>query len=268
MRLIAPHVQGRAIRDVVARWPRSLGALSPTAFKKHVVGRRIGMLWRRGKYIVFPLRYEHASAGDLVAHLRMSGRMVVTRGGETPPYARVSISLDRSRVFHFLDVRKFGRIEYYKQAETKLATLGPEPLGPHCTPAWLRATLSARTRRIKPLLLDQRVIAGLGNIYVDESLHASRIHPERPACKISHAGVLRLHASIRNILRRAIKREGSSFDTFYQTPEGSPGSYQHLFEVYGRAGKPCSRCGVAIVRIVVAGRGTHICRRCQRAPRR
>ncbi len=267
MRLIAPQIEGKSIRGVTAGWERSLGGRSLASFRKRVVGRRVGTLRRRGKYIVLPLHKGRGPAGDLVGHLRMSGRLVVLPPRERPAYARVSLALSGGKVFHFLDVRKFGRLEFCANADERLKDLGLEPLGPDFTAAWLRGALAKRKRRIKPLLLDQSLIAGLGNIYVDESLHASRIHPERPACRISRAAVSRLHANIRAILRRAIEREGSSFDSFYRTPEGSPGSYQHLFAVYGRAGKACGTCGSVIRRIVVAQRGTHICSRCQRAPR-
>jgi formamidopyrimidine-DNA glycosylase len=121
---------------------------------------------------------------------------------------------------------------------------------------------------LKPLLLDQAFLAGLGNIYVDEALHLARLHPLRAADTLRGPAVGALHGAIRSTLEAAIEREGSSFDSFYRTPEGNPGSYQHQFRVYGRTGKPCPACGGPITRLVVGQRGTHVCPRCQRRPAR
>ncbi|MCA9003282.1 MAG: formamidopyrimidine-DNA glycosylase, partial [Planctomycetes bacterium] len=162
-----------------------------------------------------------------------------------------------------LDVRKFGRFTFHPEAGAALAHLGPEPLGEEWKVDVFRGDLAARRRAIKPLLLDQSFLAGLGNIYVDESLFAARIHPLELACHVPKAKVERLHAAIQSVLAAAIEREGSSFDAFYRTPEGQPGSYQHLFQAYGRTGKPCPRCERSIRRIVVGQRGTHFCSRCQ-----
>jgi formamidopyrimidine-DNA glycosylase len=148
--------------------------------------------------------------------------------------------------------------------ERVLGRLGPEPLAPQFSTAWLRRELRARARQLKPLLLDQHFLAGLGNIYVDEALHAARLHPQLRCDRVSAPAARRLRDAIRRVLRAAIRREGSSFDAFYRTPEGRAGRYQTRFRVYGRAGQPCLACGAAIVRLVVGQRGTHICPRCQR----
>ncbi len=145
--------------------------------------------------------------------------------------------------------------------------LGPEPLEEAFTSAWFADALSKRRRMLKPLLLDQAFVAGLGNIYVDESLFDARLHPRRRSDRVSRAQAVRLHTAIQATLSEAIRREGSSFDTFYRTPEGQPGQYQHQFQVYGRQGQSCRACERPIVRIVVGQRGTHLCPRCQRPPR-
>jgi formamidopyrimidine-DNA glycosylase len=163
-------------------------------------------------------------------------------------------------------VRKFGRFTFERDPESLFTELGPEPLGETFTPEWLFASLRARKRTLKPLLLDQTFLAGLGNIYVDESLFAAGLHPLARSQRVDRAGAARLHDAIRTTLAAAIEREGSSFDAFYRTPEGQPGQYQHQFRVYGRDGKPCLSCAAPIARIVVGQRGTHFCRACQ--PRR
>ncbi|MCZ6573703.1 MAG: bifunctional DNA-formamidopyrimidine glycosylase/DNA-(apurinic or apyrimidinic site) lyase [Planctomycetota bacterium] len=263
-RLIRPQLVGRRVESVRVAWARSLGGVSPTRFRRQVSGSTFRDVWRRGKYIVMELEPQAV----LVGHLRMSGRMRVRPRNEHPgDYARVSLELDDGGVFDFIDVRKFGRLVLAERAEQVFPELGPEPLGPEFTREWFRSALRSRKRRLKPLLLDQSFVAGLGNIYTDEVLHAARLHPLRQAHKIAARAADALHEAIRDVLQAAIDRQGSSFDSFYRTPEGQPGSYQHEFRVYGRTGKPCYRCGRAVKRIVVGQRGTHLCTACQRAPR-
>jgi formamidopyrimidine-DNA glycosylase len=268
-RLIRPGMEGRAITGVSVGWVRTLGGASKARFGRAVVGTRVRRVWRRGKYIVFDLDRDGDRAGALVGHLRMSGRMHVEAAGWDPgPHGRVRMDLDDGREFHFIDVRKFGRLVWTADAADLLDDLGPEPLSETFTEDWLACELRARRRLVKPLLLDQSFLAGLGNIYVDESLFHAGIHPLRRADSLPRKHVARLHGAIRRVLEAAIEREGSSFDTFYRTPTGQPGSYQHQFQVYGREGQSCHRCGRAIRRLVVGQRGTHVCTRCQPAPRR
>ena len=257
-RLIRPRLVGRRIEGARVSWARTLGGMAPGRFRRRVVGSVVKRVWRRGKYIVIDLEPRAC----IVGHLRMTGRMQVD--GDPGPYTRVSLPLDDGSTFHFVDVRKFGRLVLAARPEDILPALGPEPLGEEFTAAWLRRELKRRRRMLKPLLLDQCFLAGLGNIYVDEALHRARLHPLRSAHTLSARSSDRLHACIRAILLAAIEREGSSFDAFYRTPEGSPGRYQDQFQVYGRAGKPCRACGRTIRKIVVAQRGTHVCTRCQR----
>jgi len=269
VRLVREPLLGRRVVASVVLWERSLGGLSKAAFGRAVRGTRFTRVWRRAKYLVFDLERDGKPAGSLVGHLRMTGRMhVEPRTAEPDPYLRVGLDLDDGNRLTFVDVRKFGRLTHVTDVKTVFDKLGPEPLGDEFTVAWLRGALRARKRMLKPLLLDQHFLAGLGNIYVDEALHTVGLHPQRRSDQVPPARVPKLHGAIRSILKTAIEREGSSFDRFYRTPEGQPGSYQHQFQVYGRHGKPCRRCGARVARIVVSQRGTHLCRRCQRAPRR
>jgi formamidopyrimidine-DNA glycosylase len=268
VRLVAPALLGREFCGVRASWRRTIGGLSPQALARRLRGARVTRVWRRAKYIVIDLERDGLPAGWLRAHLRMSGRMhVAPVEADLGPYVRAVLALDDGNALHFVDVRKFGRLEYVEDLARGFAKLGPEPLDPAFTSAWLACALAARRRALKPLLLDQAFLAGLGNIYVDEALHRARLHPLTPSHRLPRGGAGRLHAEVRATLEEAILREGSSFDSFYRTPAGQPGSYQHQFQVYGRTGQPCHTCGAAIRRLVVGQRGTHLCPRCQRAPR-
>ncbi len=264
-RLIRPHLLGRTITAASVAWKRTIGAQSVAAFERAVLGARFESVERRAKYIVMNFH----GGGALVCHLRMTGRIHVEPAGWDPgKFAKVRLDLDSGRAFHFIDVRKFGRLEFVRDPAQKLAELGPEPLGPEFTAAWFERALAERSRALKPLLLDQTFLAGLGNIYVDESLHRAGLHPLASSSSVDSAAAARLHAEIRAVLAEAIEREGSSFDVFYRTPEGNPGSFQHQFRVYGRGGEPCRACGTPIERSVVGQRGTHVCPKCQPRPRR
>jgi formamidopyrimidine-DNA glycosylase len=268
-RHLRPALVGRRLGVSQVRWPRTLGGLGPAAFAAAVAGARVRSVERRAKWILLELARARAPAGTLCVHLRMTGRLELASAQEPPgPWERLRIALDSGRVLRFVDPRKFGRVRFACDPARVLGALGPEPLGPEFTPAWLVAALRARRRLLKPLLLDQAFLAGLGNIYVDESLHRAGLHPlERSDC-VPPAAAARLHAAIRAVLGEAIEREGSSFDAFYRTPEGRPGSFQDSFRVYGRAGEPCRRCRTPIRYLTVGQRGTHVCPRCQPAPRR
>lgn len=272
-RLIAPRVTGRTIVSAEAGWLRSLGGPSLRDFDRSVRGATITRVGRRAKYIVLELTRTETHgvvkpAGALLVHLRMSGRLYVEPSA-TPlgPYTRVALGLSDEHTLRFDDVRKFGRFTFTEDPRVTLAHLGPEPLEDDFTAAWLCQALAGRQRQLKPLLLDQEFVAGLGNIYVDEALHEAKLHPLLPADRVTKAQAAKLVTAIRMILSEAIEREGSSFDTFYRTPEGQPGSYQDQFRVYGRDGRACRRCAATVQKFVVGQRGTHICPRCQRAPR-
>lgn len=266
--LVRPRLVGRTITGEDVRWARSLGGMRRAAFRTAVVGARIVAVRRRAKYVLIDLERAGAPAGAIAVHLRMTGRLYVDPIDDgLDPYVRVALFLDDDHALSFLDVRKFGRFVHVADPAAFLAHLGPEPLDDAFTPEALWAMLRVKRRMIKPLLLDQTFLAGLGNIYVDESLHRIRVHPCRKANTIKRAQAYQLHGVIREVLRAAIARQGSSFDGFYRTPEGQPGSYQHEFRVYGRASQPCPACGAPIRRFVVGQRGTHACLRCQRPPR-
>lgn len=267
-RLVRPRLLGRTIRGVRVNWERTLGGRSRAAFGRLVRGARVASVERRAKYIVMELERAGDVVGFLLVHLRMTGRLHVDeQGSERHAHTRVTCTLDDGHELRFVDVRKFGRFEYHHEVGGILDRLGPEPLEQGFDAEWLIGALAKKKRVLKPLLLDQFFLAGLGNIYVDESLHEARLHPLTPAHRVSRAKARALVQAIRKILREAIEREGSSFDTFYRTPEGQPGSYQHQFQVYGRGGQPCRTCSRTISRIVVGQRGTHFCPRCQPKPR-
>jgi formamidopyrimidine-DNA glycosylase len=268
-RSLRPALVGRTLGRPRVRWARTLGGLAPAAFTRAVAGARVRGVGRRAKFVLIELEREELPAGAMLVHLRMTGRLQVDPAQEpSGPWERLRIPLDDGRVLRFLDVRKFGRVRFATRPEDVLAELGPEPLGRDFTAGAFHAALRGRRRLLKPLLLDQTFLAGLGNIYADEALHRAGLHPLRRSDRIDRAAAAALRRSIRQVLRRAIEREGSSFDAFYRTPAGRPGRYQHLFRVYGRAGEPCLRCGNAIRYTRVAQRGTHLCPVCQPAPRR
>ena len=265
VRLIRPGLVGRTITSASVAWRRTVVA---DEFEPRVTGARIASVRRRAKYFVIDLERRGESAGAIVGHLRMTGRVLVQSArASAPDYAKVALALDDGHVMHFVDVRKFGRLVWHSDAAAELADLGPEPLGDEFTAEWLQRALRERRRVLKPLLLDQTFLAGLGNMYVDESLHRSGLHPLAKSERVKPAQSVLLHREIRAVLEEAIEREGSSFDVFYRTPEGNPGSYQDQFRVYGRDGKPCRACGTTIARLVVGQRGTHVCPRCQPKPR-
>lgn len=266
-RLIRPKLLGRRVRDAEVDWEATVGG-DIDAFRGRVRGATFVAVERRAKYLLLRLERRGRPSGVLVGHLRMTGRMhVEAPDWESGGHVRVSLMLDDGQVFHFIDVRKFGRLRWAEDESELLPALGPEPLGDAFTEDWFVAALRGRRRVMKPLLLDQAFVAGLGNIYVDEALHRAGLHPLRRSDRIPRPKAAALHAEIRSTLAEAIEREGSSFDVFYLNPEGRPGSFQHQFQVYGRDGQPCRSCGRTITKLVVAQRGTHVCTRCQSPPR-
>lgn len=266
VRQIAPDVVGRTIRSLDVAWARTLTGGSRAAVERRIVGARIAAARRRAKWIVLDLARDR---GALLVHLRMTGRLFVrTPKQAASAYLRLSLGLSGRRRLDFEDVRKFGRVHWCANADVFTTALGPEPLSDELTADDLFERLSSRRRMLKPLLLDQTVIAGLGNIYVDETLFASGLHPTFPSDRITRDDAARIHANMRRILARAIECQGSSFDVFYRTPEGQPGRFQDEFLAYGRDGCPCRTCGTELVKLTIAQRGTHVCPTCQPKPRR
>jgi formamidopyrimidine-DNA glycosylase len=253
---LLPHVIGRTIKSVDVFWDRMVKQLPVEEFKKQVVGQKITALLRRGKYLFF-----HLSGGFiLVMHMKMTGSLVMNP--ENTKYARAIFHLDNGKAMYFHDPRKFGKMWLEKDTKAVINQLGPEPLDEDFTPATLEKILSKRTAPVKPVLLDQSIIAGIGNMYADESLFAARIHPEKPANKLTKAEINRLHGAIQAVLLKALKNKGASIRNYIR-PDGAPGTAHDEFSVAHGTGKNCPRCGTPIKRIVVRGRGTYLCPKCQ-----
>jgi formamidopyrimidine-DNA glycosylase len=255
---------GSTIVAVEVRWARSVVPPEPAAFAAGLIGQTVTAVGRRGKWIIVSL----SEAGALLVHLRMTGRLVI-EPGDAPddPHTRVLFQLDDRRRLRFSDQRKFGRLVLTSDPHTVLADLGPEPLADDFTVARLEEMLARRRGRIKPLLLNQRFLAGLGNIYADEALFRARLHPLRRADTLTPAEVRRLFQAIRSLLQAAIGSGGTTLaDAAYQQPDGRSGEYADLLAVYGRGGQACQRCEAEIERIVVGQRSTHYCPFCQTLP--
>jgi formamidopyrimidine-DNA glycosylase len=245
---------GHRIEAVDVSWARSVAEPSVEGFTRQVAGQRIEAVTRRGKFVVLQLDRQ-----ALLIHLRMSGDLRVESTGEqTQPHDRIRFFLSGGLSLVFNDPRKFGRVWLVDDWQNTLAGLGPEPLDEAFTVGEFAQRLRVTRRRIKPLLLDQTFLAGLGNIYTDEALHLGRIHPLAPAWKLSTEQVARLWGAIRSVLMEGIRRNGASIDWVYRG-----GEFQHHFLVYQRAGMPCQGCGNPIQRIVVGQRGTYFCPVCQ-----
>jgi formamidopyrimidine-DNA glycosylase len=268
-RQLAPLVEGRRLLSVEILDPRWSRPLAPAAAQDALQGRRVRRLERRGKYLLWHLDGEV----HLAQHLRMTGSVLVDPKPE-PKHTRVRIGLgpaSRALRLAIVDPRRFGTGELLlgdAQLEAFLAArLGAEPLQPEFTPAYMRAVTRGRRAPIKALLLDQRLVAGVGNIYADEALFRAKVHPRRPAGRLTRAQHERLHGAIETALRAGIDARGATIEDFRHV-DGVQGSFQHQFLVYGREGEPCVSCGETVTKMVVAGRGTYVCERCQPRPRR
>lgn len=254
---------GRRLTGVRVDWPNQIATPSVEELARRLPEQTMISVGRRGKYLLF-----HLSGSDtLLIHLKMSGRLHIESASEpADPHAHVVFGLDGGDELRFHDPRKFGRVYLVDDPVTVVGRLGPEPLDDTFTVSCFAGMLASRRGRIKPLLVNQRFLAGLGNIYADEVLHEAGLHPLRTADTLGAHEIERLHTAIRSTLDRAIRYRGTSFDRFYLDTHGEPGAYQHQLRVYGRAGAPCHRCGTPIERIVVTQRGTHVCPICQPAP--
>jgi len=251
---------GRTIVGAIVNWPRTVAHPTVEQFKAHIAGRRIESVGRRGKYVVIGL-----DKGVLLIHLKMSGRLSVVQAEELlDKHTHTYLDLDDGRQLRFHDVRKFGRVHLVDQAIQVTAKLGPEPLDEAFTLEVFHDLLARRSGRLKSLLLDQTFVAGLGNIYADESLFAAGLHPLRRADTLTSEEEARLHEAIRLVLGRAVDSRGTTLsDQGYVDAEGQAGGYQTQIAVYGRGGEPCLSCQATIERIVVGGRSTHFCHKCQ-----
>lgn len=224
---------------------------------QQVAGRRVASVKRRGKKILIGLE----PAGILCIHLGMTGQLTVeSADAPTKPHTHFLVEVDDRKQLRFRDPRRFGGIWWLDDEKEAESGLGPEPLT--IRPQRLARLLSRTRRAIKAALLDQALIAGLGNIYADEALFRARIHPLAPAHALTVDHVRRLNRAIKLILRQAIRHRGSSISDYIDV-NGQSGRFQNLHQVYGREGKPCTNCGTPLQRIVVCGRSTHFCPRCQ-----
>jgi formamidopyrimidine-DNA glycosylase len=256
-----PSVCLQTIQSVEVTWERIIATPSPAAFQQSLIGKTIIDARRRGKFLHFPL-----NSGHLIGHLRMSGDMrmeqrVLQSGEPCPaePYDRVILNFDTPYRLVFSNIRKFGRMWYVDDPQSVFTSLGPEPLDPGFHSRQLYEMLQKHNRQVKPLLMDQAFIAGLGNIYTDESLFRARIHPLRKSDTLTMDEAIRLHQAIGQVLQEGIHRFGASVDWIYRG-----GEFQNDFNVYGRVGESCPVCGRAIEKILVGQRGTHFCPVCQK----
>lgn len=261
-------IPGKKIDRVTVKLPRILQKPDdPGLFAARLEGRTFQSVERRGKFLRFIL-----DGLVLVSHLRMEGRYgVYAKEDPTETHTHVIFHFTDGTELRYKDVRQFGTMHLFLPGEEfespPLNKLGLEPLDESFTLEAFRRAVRKRTTKIKPLLLNQEVIVGLGNIYVDEALHAAGIHPERTANELKPKEIERLYAAIIDTLSAAVEAGGSSIKS-YVNGQGEMGLFQHRLRAYGRTGEPCETCGSLIEKSVVGGRGTHVCPNCQKGPKR
>ncbi len=262
VRGIRPTLIHRCIESAWLDWPKGLAEPTPSIFLDRIQHQKIRDVRRRAKYILIDLDVD-----TLIIHLKMTGRLYVvpnTTTAHADKWVHFRFQLDNESQLRFSDSRKFGRVYLVSNPETVIGHLGPEPLSDEFTlDVWL-ASLEERTGKIKPLLMNQRFIAGIGNIYADEALHLAKIHPRRTVQDLALHEKEALWKAIRQVLQEGIAREGASVN-WYRKPDGSKGSAQDGLRVYAQTNQLCRTCGEAnIQKIVIAQRGTHFCPNCQR----
>lgn len=257
-------VQGKTIQSVEAGWPKIIKhPIETEQFFDALAGQSIHDLQRKGKFLIFML-----DDYSLVSHLRMEGHYSVNRNGEpADKHTHVNFKFTDGTEMRYRDVRKFGTMHLFEKGtedhELPLSKLGPEPFSPKFSPEYLKTRLQKTERIIKAVLLDQTIVAGLGNIYADEVLYKAKIHPERIAKSLKTEEVQILSREMVQTLKEAIDAGGSSVNT-YMNSMGLSGSYQDRLKVYGRKGEPCHNCGTVLEKTKAAGRGTHFCPSCQK----
>ncbi len=256
VRRIRPCISGQQIIDCDVRWSRTLGGISEKDFRKFIVGARVEHVSRRGKYIIVHLTPE----GVIVIHLRMSGDIFINDTfSERDKHLRVALQFSDGTRLRFIDARKFGRCLYLPDPNQLLNRLGPEPIDPDLDLTALHQRMQRIRRPIKSVLLDQQIIAGLGNIYAIESLWRAKVHPVTPASDLSQKTLQNLMLHAAQVLQEAIEHQGTDLgDGVWKMGGFTP-------SVYGRAGLPCLRCGTKIKHMRLAQRGTDYCPRCQRS---
>ncbi|MBE7551191.1 MAG: bifunctional DNA-formamidopyrimidine glycosylase/DNA-(apurinic or apyrimidinic site) lyase [Anaerolineales bacterium] len=246
---------GRTFTGVTVLWPNSIKTPVPE-LQQRLPGQRIEAITRRAKYLQF-----HLSDGDMLfLHLKMSGDLLVEPEDEPRhPHVRTIFGLDNAHELRFKDPRKFGRVYLVTDPGQVVGKLGPEPLADNFALEDFKSLFQKRKGRLKPLLLNQEFIAGVGNIYADESCFLAGINPQRQVNTLAAEELERLYQAIRQTLNAGITWKGASFDSVYRG-----GEFQDHFRVYGRTDEPCLTCGTPIVRLVLGGRSTHFCPQCQK----
>ncbi len=257
-------VAGLTITGVNLITPKIVRAPEPDLFIENLVGQKIRRVGRRGKFLLFYLNNDLL----LAVHLRMTGRIVYhAAGAPVGKHTHVVISLSNNHELHYADIRKFGRMALLQAGRLEewpgLNNLGVEPLSDNFTRDFLKKELRTRRTKIKPLLLDQTIIAGLGNIYADEALYRAKINPEKSAANLTPRELARLYLSIREVLEEGIANRGTTIRDYVDSG-GEAGENQNNLRVYGREGCPCEKCKHLIARIRLAGRSTYFCPKCQR----
>jgi formamidopyrimidine-DNA glycosylase len=264
-RQLAPALEGRRLEHIEVIDPRWSEPAPPEAIADALDGRVIERLGRRGKYLIMSMEDDV----HLVMHLRMTGNLLLT--DEEPKHTRVRMELDDGQKLLFVDVRRFGTGDVLlgsdALAEYFASRLGVEPLSPDFTSEALREQARGRRQPVKAFLLNQERVAGVGNIYADEALFRAKIHPLRAVGALRRAQIEALREAVVESLSAGIDAKGASIDD-YRHVDGARGSFQDRFLVHLREGKPCPRCGTPIQKMRAAGRGTYVCPRCQRRPRR
>ncbi|MBO9130604.1 DNA-formamidopyrimidine glycosylase [Bacillus sp. 165] len=262
-RTLEALVKGKMIEDVLVDYPKLVKEPDDVEeFKERLRGETIEKVGRRGKFLL--IYFTHYV---LVSHLRMEGKYRLNQTGEPiDKHTHIRFLFTDGTELQYNDVRKFGTMHLFRKGEEELSLplsdLGPEPFPEYLTTQYLTEQLEKTSRKLKVVLLDQRVLVGLGNIYVDEVLFRARIHPERPASSLGEAETQKLYEEIVATLTEAVEKGGSTIRTYINS-QGQIGSFQNSLYVYGRKGEACVRCGSAIEKTVVGGRGTHFCPVCQ-----
>ncbi len=266
-RSLLPVILHKPIEYINIHYERILQHISAQDFSQQLLGNQFLDLTRRGKYLIFTLENDL----ELVAHLRMTGKLIYYSDAKIPlaKHTSVVFGFDSGDALRFEDVRKFATLDLVRKAEygqvKGLDTLGVEPLSDQFDLSHLQGLTKDRSTKVKGLLLDQTKVAGLGNIYVDECLFLAKIHPERPASSLKKSELKKLYLAIKHVLQDAIENQGTTLRD-YRTGYGREGSFQNKLQIYGKKGEKCPRCGVDIKHKKVVGRTSHYCPACQREP--
>ncbi|MFQ6066629.1 MAG: bifunctional DNA-formamidopyrimidine glycosylase/DNA-(apurinic or apyrimidinic site) lyase [bacterium] len=255
-------VRGKRIERVIIKNKKSVKLPTPAEFIRRIEGKVFSRMERRGKFLLLGLNSED----HLIIHLKLTGRLIYSRKGEELDYTRVVFVFKDNTQLSFTDVRGFGGIWLISDREFQmlpaLGNLGPEPLAEDFTVTRFKGLLKGKRGKIKSLLMDQEFIAGIGNIYSQEALFPSQIHPERSPSSLADEEIEKLYKNLRQILKKAISYRGSSVNAYVDL-EGKKGNFESQLKVYGREGKACFKCGTIIKRIDISGRGTYFCPSCQ-----